>query len=141
AGIVVGLVLAKPFEKRSRPRSPGAPLTRVVGGPPPQADLVPADLVKVGVDVRRRFRGDAALSLQQVERPAQADMDVPEAEAAAMPRARRVRRLSGRAGADDELGRAAIDIERGRDGVTDGRAERQRERIPQTDRDAVPDAD
>src|SRR5213592_5021530 len=45
-----------------------ATLTRVVREAAAQRHLVTPDLVQVGVDVRRRRRGDATLALDEVER-------------------------------------------------------------------------
>ena len=50
--------------------------------------------MQVRIDVRRRGRGDAALALDEVERTAQAQMDVAERERPAVMRPRGVRDLA-----------------------------------------------
>src|SRR4029077_9196243 len=66
--IVVRTVFAEPLEDAPGTRQPRAPLAGVVRQPTAQADLVPADLAQVRVDVRRRVGGDVALALHEIER-------------------------------------------------------------------------
>src|SRR6267142_2635921 len=93
--------------KRSkRDPAPGmrAALTRVVREPAPEGHLVAADLLQVRIHVGGRVRGNATLPLQEIERAAQADVDVAEAEGAPVSRARGVRRLGDDTRTDDQLG-------------------------------------
>src|SRR5258706_14496072 len=91
--VVVGLVFAQTFEERAGPGDARAALTCVIRESTPEAHLVAADLLQVRIDVRGRVRGNAALSLQEVERAPQAEMDVAETEAAARSWPKRVRRV------------------------------------------------
>src|SRR5258706_178887 len=70
ARIVVRRVLAQPLEDRARAGDARTTLAGVVRETAAHRDLVAADLIEIGVDVRRRRRRDAALPLHQVERPA-----------------------------------------------------------------------
>jgi len=78
--IVVRLVFPQSLEERARARDAGAPLPGVVGEPAAQRDLVAADLLQVRVHVRRRVRRHMVLPLDEVERAAEAQVHVAEAE-------------------------------------------------------------
>ena len=117
------MVLPQTLEKRAGAGDARAALTRVIGEPAPEAHLVAADLLQVRIHVRGRVRGDAALPLQEVERAAQPDVDVAEAEGPPVPRPGGVRRLGYETRANDELGRAPVDVERRWNRVAQGRAQ------------------
>src|SRR5207244_10040091 len=115
--IVVGQVFAQPLEHRAGTGHARATLTGVVRETAAQRHLVAPDLVQVGVDVRRRRRGDATLALYEVERTAQPQMDIAERERSAVMWPGRVRDLALLARRHGERRTPPIDVERNGHGV------------------------
>src|SRR5207249_11619255 len=115
--IVVGQVLAQPLEHRAGTGHPRTALARVVRETASQRHLVASDLMEIGVDVRRRRRGDATLALDEVERTAQPQMDVAERERSAVMWPGRVRDLALLARRHGERRTPPIDVERNGHGV------------------------
>ena len=118
-----------------------AALTRVVREAAAQRHLVAADLMQIGVHVRRRGRGDAALSFDEVQRTAQTEMDVAEGERPAVMRARGVLGLPRLARSDRDTGTPPIDVERDGDRIGELQPQRPREGIRHAQRHAVGYAD